>query len=163
MIARARCLKCGERFSGQPCECARAASVGLSLGAFRRESRSVELWCPCCGRSRRVLRSGVVFQQTPISCECGFAAMLVQPLRHEPPTNPLPRKPRPIHISQPKSTQKGVTVTISQFVPFVTAPSNACERSSDCALQTDHPGDCYPIGILYEPTRSRVRAAREGR
>ena len=55
----------------------------------------------------------------------------------------------------------GQTVMISQFVPYVTSKLDACERHEDCALQREHPGDCYAIGELHEPQlRAQLRLAR---
>lgn len=49
---------------------------------------------------------------------------------------------------------------LDPFVPYLTSAANACQREQDCALQDGHRGACYPIGILYEPVRSQLAAAR---
>lgn len=56
---------------------------------------------------------------------------------------------------------KDQKVTISRFVPYLTSSADACQRESDCSLQSGHPGECYPIGFLYEPTRAHIAARRE--
>ena len=53
------------------------------------------------------------------------------------------------------------TITMRQFVPYVTSSRDACPLTARCALQKGHPGDCYAIDDLWDPDlRARLLEAR---